>query len=610
MGADRVLTGQPTTPPRFGILGPLQVTDPANRPVPLGGPRARELLVLLLLNRNRPCSSDRLVTALWGESASEGAATTLRTHVATVRRVLAAAGADQALETTAAGYRLVLDSDDIDADVFEYLVHRGQEALGIGEPERSAALLSDALALWRGDILTDLGPPDFAATTIAKLTELRVAAEEATMAAAMAMGQHRDVVARLGHLVAAHPFHEQFTGQLMLALYRSGRQADALAAYDMTKQRLAEELGLDPSPDLWSLHAAVLRQDPALLLTVGDVATRMEIKPTASTTRAAATRQPPDAVFAALRRGAMVGRAAALSMVTDTWRDVIDGDRRVLALSGAAGVGKSRLAAELAHLASGDGASVLIGRCDEAVPFAATASALNGSATAVQVAAGAPAGVRARLHPLLPLDPGTAIEPVGAGGSGGSEQRQALARAVEWVLAALAADGPVLLVVEDAERLEEDESSLLGSIATRLPEGTLLAICFRDPPGTRYPPLANLLGRRGVHELTRHVALDALSSQDLGQLVADMHPEEAAGPSSFVQELVEALWQQTAGNPFFARELLRDIDPADLRDGRVRHGLPLGLRDVLRHRLGLLPDGPAGRSPRLRSWDARSSWPG
>ena len=584
MGAERVLTGQLTTPPRFGILGPLQVIDPANRPVPLGGPRARELLALLLLSRNRPCSSDRLVTALWGESASEGAATTLRTHVATVRRVLAAAGANDALETTAAGYRLVLDSDDLDADVFEGLVHRGQEALGIGEPDRAAALLSDALALWRGDVLDDLGPPDFASTAVARLTELRVAAEEAATSAALALGQHRDVVARLRHLVAAHPFHEQFTSQLMVALYRSGRQADALATYDETKQRLAEELGLDPGPDLQALHTAVLRQDSALLLTVEDLPPPAEINPTAPTTRPA-TRQPPDAVFAALRRGAMVGRGAAFSTLTDTWRDVVDGDRGVLALSGAAGVGKSRLAAELAHLASGDGASVLIGRCDAAVPFAATASALGGSASVQRVAAGAPAGVRARLHPLLPLDPDAAIEPLGAGGSGGPEQRQALARVVEWVLAALAADAPVLLVIEDAERLEEDESNLLGSIATRLPERTLLAICFRDPPGTRHPPLANLLGRRGVHELTRHVALDALSREDLGQLVATIHPGEAATPAAFV----EALWRQTAGNPFFARELLRDVDPEDLREGRVRHGLPVGVRDVLRHRLGLLP---------------------
>ena len=177
---------------------------------------------------------------------------------------------------------------------------------------------------------------------------------------------------------------------------------------------------------------------------------------------------------------------------------------------------------------------------------------------------------------------------------------------MEWVLAALAADAPVLLVIEDAERLEEDESNLLGSIATRLPEGTLLAICFRDPPGTRHPPLANLLGRRGVHELTRHVALDALSRQDLGQLVADIHPGEAAAPHR--SAFVEALWQQTAGNPFFARELLRDVDPEDLRDGpSPSRSAASASATCCGIDSGCCPMIPARRSRRLRSWDATSS---
>ena len=241
--------------------------------MPLGGPRARELLALLLLNPNRPLSSEYLVTAMWGESPSDGAATTLRTHVAAVRRVLASAGAGDALGTRAGGYLLALDSADLDAEVFAGLVDRGQEALGIGDPAHAAALLGEALALWRGDVLSDLGPPDFADAAVARLGELRVVAEETAMAAALALGQHREMVGRLQELVAAHPFHERLCGQLMLALYRSGRQVDALSVYAETKQRLGEELGLDPSPDLQALETAVLRQDPALLLSV-DATTR------------------------------------------------------------------------------------------------------------------------------------------------------------------------------------------------------------------------------------------------------------------------------------------------------------------------------------------------
>jgi len=579
---DEPSTQQVAASPRFGILGPLQVTDAGHRPLPLGGPRARELLALLLLNPNRPLSSEYLVTAMWGESPSDGAATTLRSHVGAVRRVLAAAGAGDALGTRAGGYLLALAPADLDAEVFAGLVERAQEALGIGDPAHAAALLGEALALWRGDVLSDLGPPDFADAVVARLGELRLAAEETAVAAALALGQHREVVGRLQELVAAHPFHERLCGQLMLALYRSGRQADALSAYAETKQRLGEELGLDPGPDLQELQTAVLRQDPALLLSVDATAPVTEVGPSPSTPRETLARQPPDAVFAALRRSAMVGRDAGLETTRAAWQDARDGGRGLLAVGGPAGVGKSRLAAELAHLATQDGAIVLIGRCDPAVPYAGLASAFSGSAAARQLAAAVPPGVRARLHPLLPLEPDAEIPPQGAGDP---VDRAALVRAVEWLLVALAAEAPVLLIVDDAERLTEAESNLLATLVTRLPERTLVAVCFRDPPGSRHPPLADLLGRGGVYELTRLVSLDALGHEDLGALVASMHPLDPEVPPAFV----EALWQRTAGNPFFAREVLRDLDPADLRSGRLGQGLPAGLRGVLRHRLGQLP---------------------
>lgn len=580
MGGEGLARQVPASP-RFGLLGPLQVTDTHGRPVPLGGPRARELLALLLLRPNRPLSSEHLVTALWGESPSDGAATTLRTHVGAVRRVLAAAGAGHALTTRPGGYQLALDPADLDAEVFAGLVDRGQEALGIGDPTRAAALLGEALALWRGDVvLGDLGPPDFAEAAVARLGELRVVAEETAITAALALGRHREVVGRLQELVAAHPFNERLCEQLVLALYRSGRQADALAAFAETKQRLGDELGIDPGPDLQALETAVLRQDPALLPTL-DTPGAPTVDAASSAPRTPLPPQPPDAVFAALRKSAMVGRDAGLAAVARAWQEALDGGRGLVAVGGAAGVGKSRLVAELAHAAARDGASVLIGRCDPAVPYAVLASALADSAAARQLVAHAPSGVRARLHPLIPLDPDSAIEPLGAGAA---DQRSALARAVEWVLAGLAAQAPVLLVVEDAEQLTVEESELLVAVATRLPERSLVAVCFRDPPGSRHPPLADLLGRGVVHELTRPVTLDVLDREGLRELVTAVHPGAGVPPT-----FVESLWERTGGNPFFARELLRDLDPEDVGAGRLGQQLPAGLRGVLRHRLGHLP---------------------
>ena len=321
--------------------------DPGDRPVPLGGPRARELLALLLLNPNRPLSSDRLVTAMWGESASDGAATTLRTHVAAVRRVLAAAGAGDALETPAGGLPLALDPADLDAEVFEGLVDRGQEALGIGEPDPAAALLGDALALWRGDVLTTSArrtsprPPSPGSRSFAW------SREETAMAAA---ARARDSTVRWWRGCRIWWPHTPSTsgsaGQLMLALYRSGRQVDALAAYAETKQRLAEELGLDPGPDLQALDTAVLRQDPALLLSVDDLHSRHgggSIPPTP---------RPPDRPPGSRRmpcsrrsaRAAMVGRDAGFATLTRHWREARRRRaRRLVAWAVPAGVGKSRL---------------------------------------------------------------------------------------------------------------------------------------------------------------------------------------------------------------------------------------------------------------------------
>jgi DNA-binding SARP family transcriptional activator/tetratricopeptide (TPR) repeat protein len=574
-------------PPRFGILGPLQVRDAEGGPVALGGPRARQLLALLLLHRGRTLSSELLVTAMWGESPSAGATTTLRTHVAAVRRVLAAAGASGSLVNRPGGYALLLEPADLDAEVVEDLVGRGQEALGIGDPASAAALLHDALGLWRGDVLSDLGPPDFADATVARLGELRVVAEETAMVAALELGRHREVVGRLQELVAAHPYHEQLCGLLVLALYRSGRQVDALAAYAATKQRLGDELGIDPGPELQVLETAVLRQDPALLPSVG-AGPALEVPAVDPEPRAPVRRTPSDAVFAALRRSAMVGREAALAASTGAWHEVRERGTGLLALGGPAGVGKSRLAAELAHLAAEDGATVLVGRCDETVPYAALHSALSASTAAQQLASVAPRGVRARLRPLIPLgldaDADADFErPVVAD----IDVRAGLARAVEWLLAALVREGPLLLVVEDAERLTGEESDLLAVLTPRLPERSLVVVCFRDPPGSRHAPLADLLGRGDVHEMSRFVSLSTLGRDDLAELVTAVHWN---GDDEVPPELVDALWKRTGGNPFFALEVLRDLGPDDLRSSRLGEDLPAGLRGVLRHRLGQLPE--------------------
>ena len=256
----------PTGKPCFGILGPLTAAADGGQRPELGGHKQRELLAFLLINLNRCIPAGRIADALWRGSPPAGADVTLRTHVSHLRRWLAGIGARDALVTRQAGYGLFVGPDQVDVAQFERLLELGQEALELGDAERAARLLAEALSLWRGSVLDDLGPPEFANTEAARLEELRLVALDHRIDADLALGKQHAVIAELERLVLAHPFRERLHCQLMLALYRSSRQAEALAVASSLRQRLAEELGVDPGPALQDLETAILRHDPALLL--------------------------------------------------------------------------------------------------------------------------------------------------------------------------------------------------------------------------------------------------------------------------------------------------------------------------------------------------------
>jgi YVTN family beta-propeller protein len=243
----------------FRILGPLEV-DNARGPIRLGGPRQRALLVLLLLHRGEAMSTDRLVESLWGERAPPAAVKTVQTYVSQLRRALG----DGVIATRGHAYVLECDAGSVDSDRFGALVTDGRELLDAGEPSRAADRLRAALALWRGPPLADVAYEEFAQQEIARLGELRISATEDRIEAELAAGRAAELVPELEALVREHPVRERLRGQLMLALYRTGRQADALAAYQDARRRLTEELGLEPGPALRELQRAILTQDAAL----------------------------------------------------------------------------------------------------------------------------------------------------------------------------------------------------------------------------------------------------------------------------------------------------------------------------------------------------------
>ena len=243
----------------YRILGPLEASVDG-RPLGLGGARQRALLAILLTRANEVVSSDRLIEELWGGRPPETAANAVQGYVYQLRKIL---GAD-AIATRANGYAIAVGDDGLDLHRLERLMDEGREALESGNAAHAASVLRDALALWRGRPLADFEFEPFAQAEIARLEELRLAALERRMEADLRLGRHLDLVPELETLVARHPLRERFRGQLMLALYRSGRQADALAAYRATREALVDTLGIEPSPWLSALEHAILAQDPAL----------------------------------------------------------------------------------------------------------------------------------------------------------------------------------------------------------------------------------------------------------------------------------------------------------------------------------------------------------
>jgi predicted ATPase/DNA-binding SARP family transcriptional activator len=303
----------------FRILGPVEaVLD--GRPVALGGPKQRALLALLLLRANETVSREALVDALWGAEPPRSAVQSLQVYIHGLRQALG----PTRIETRGTGYRLPVEEGELDLARFTQLVRDGAGALQGGDAGHAAERLSAALELWRGPALADLGREHIATAEAPQLDERRLQAQELLNDAELARGRHDVLVPQLEQLIAAEPFRERFRIQHALALYRSGRQKDALEAYRAARDVFVEELGVDPSPELQELERAILRQDPAL---------------------AAPERAAPPLLKLPAPPTSLVGRGLEVASVTALLRTE---GVRLLTLTGPGGTGKTRLALAVA----------------------------------------------------------------------------------------------------------------------------------------------------------------------------------------------------------------------------------------------------------------------
>jgi DNA-binding SARP family transcriptional activator len=455
----------------YRILGPLEVA--ANgRAVPLGGTKQRALLAVLLLHRSAVVPTDRLVEDLWGAEAPAAAAKTVQVHVSRLRKALGNA----ALETRAGGYALNVEAESVDLFRFEDLTQDGRRLLAAGDPAAARAAFGEALALWRGPPLADFAYEPFAQTEISRLEELRVAALEDRIDADLALGETASLVPELEALIASHPLRERLRRQLMLALYRGGRQADALRAYREARSAL-DDLGIEPARALRELEAAILRHDPSL-------------DPTVRPGRRAA--------------GVFVGREHELSQLLAGLDDAFAGRGRLFLVCGASGVGKTRLADELAARAKERGARILWGRAwkegGEAPDYWPWRQALRGIGE-------------------LPDEP----------------DRFALFDTVARRLRAQGAEETLLLVLDDLHAADEPSIELLGFVAGELAELHVEVIATYDADAKLPPPLAAIVEHAAHHRVR----------------LRDLEPDEVA---SFVDRVgadveASALHAETGGNP-------------------------------------------------------------
>jgi len=538
---------------RIGILGPIELRGPGQ----LGGAMERCLLAALAVHRGEAVSAAALVDALWDDDPPRTAAKTLQNYVLHVRRALA--GADGlSIVTRPSGYCLRAPPEAVDASLAESLIGAARRD---PDPAAAARRFRLALDLWRGPALQEFADRPFARAEASRLEELRAAALEDLFDAELALGRHHEVVAGLEGLVTSGPLRERRWGQLMVALYRDGRQAEALGAFGRLRRVLDTELGVAPGAELGRLHQAILRHSPELAW------------------RPAAPQAP-----------GYFGRAAEMSRLQACLDRAAAGRGGVVLLAGEPGIGKSHALRQLTERARAASVTVLAGRCVEGAwvpPFRPFAEAIAGYGEAAGPqrlrAELAPALVRIapRLSELLPdLAPPPPLQP--------DEERFRLLDGAARFFAALTGRAPVLLVLDDLQWADAGTAMMMRHVARSCAQRRLLiAGAYRTTEAVRDDPLGDALGAMSAETECVTIRLGALGPEAIGQLLA----AEAGGPVSAA--LTTAIGAHTGGNPFFAKEVIRHLAEEralrEDRDGELAAGLPLvavpeGVRQVLARR--------------------------
>ncbi|WP_043616532.1 BTAD domain-containing putative transcriptional regulator [Nonomuraea candida] len=532
---------------RFGVLGPLAVWTDAGEPVTIPGLKVRALLVDLLVHEGHPVSVDRLVDDLWGEEPPANPAGALQVRVSQLRKAFedAEPGGKNLVVSRAPGYLLRADAGAVDAIRFAELLTRAEAA---DSPRTKAGLLGEALALWRGPAYADFVDEEYTRSAVHRLEEQRLSALEQHAEARLELGEHALLVGELGDLVGRHPLRERLRAVHMRALYRAGRQSEALASFGELRERLAEELGLDPGPELVALHQAILGQDPALSVPAERPTTNLP----ASVSK-------------------LIGRDEALAEVCG-----LVGEERLVTLTGSGGVGKTRLALEVANRLLADFA--------DGTWLVALDQASRSPAEAVMAAL----DIREEATPALPA--GDAAGPGEAALAAGPGEAALAAR-----LAAVLRPRRMLLVLDNCEHLVEQVAELAELLLRACPDLRILATS-REPLAVAGEVLWNV----PPLDVPTSADLAAMARSDAVRLFVARAAASARG------------FRLEAGNAQAVAQLCRRLDgiplALELAATRVR---ALGVQGVvarLDDRFRLLASGQRGAPARQQTLTAVIDW--
>jgi DNA-binding SARP family transcriptional activator len=549
----------------FRLLGPFEVLRDGD-PLELGGPQQRAVLAHLVLEAGRVVPVDRLIARVWGDEPPAAALGTLQSYISRLRRALEparAAGAPaRVLASEAPGYLLRVERDTIDLFRFESLADEGRRAAEAGDTATALDRFDEALTLWRGPALAGLAGEISVEAVIVRLEEGRTAVVEDRFDAELALGRHGAVIGRLQEAVAEQPLRERLWGQLALAQYRAGRQADAVRTLATARTTLGEELGLDPGPDLQRLELQILNHDPALA--VVPVATERPV-PTPPPTPAAAPPPPP-------APSDVIGREREQQEIVAALDTVAAGNAVVLLVDGEAGIGKTTILDDVGRETQVRGWPLAWGRCVEGGmapalwPWVEAVRSLARAAPPEQRAAFV--GDAADVDALLAVEAGTSFQ---------------LADQLAAALARASAVTPVVVVLDDLHWADPESLELLSLVGARL-AGTpvLLAGAHRPLDLGDLGPLATTLGALARLPSVRRLSLGGLAPDDVAammQAVAGATPDDAAAAR---------MHERTGGNPFYIGELTRLL--VSERQAPAGTAVPTAVRDVVRQRLARLPD--------------------